>query len=110
MPARTMLQSLTAAGLIGIVSACATVNPPAATASPISATSTTTPTAAPTFTPTPPLTRTTDLPTAFQGDLPEGAVARLGQGAVTYLQLSPDGARLAVGMSSGVVVFDVATQ
>ena len=49
--------------------------------------------------------------TSFAGDyttlnLPEGAIARLGKGTVRDIAYSPDGARLAVGGSLGIWIYD----
>ena len=41
--------------------------------------------------------------------LPEGAKARLGKGTFTDMQLSTDGARLAIASSTGVWLYDVST-
>ena len=41
--------------------------------------------------------------------LPDGAKARLGKGTFTGMQLSPDGARLAIASSTGVWLYDVST-
>ena len=47
---------------------------------------------------------------ASQWGLPEGAKARLGKGAIEQIQYSPDGARLAVGSSVGIWLYDTTTE
>ena len=41
--------------------------------------------------------------------LPEGAIARLGKGTISDFAYSPDGARLAVGSSIGIWLYDART-
>lgn len=47
---------------------------------------------------------------ASEWGLPEGAKARLGKGAIEQIQYSPDGARLAVGSSVGIWLYDTTTE
>ncbi len=54
-------------------------------------------------------TTTSDAQDFSRWGLPEGAEARLGKGIIESIAYSPDGHRIAVGASTGIWIYDVAT-
>ena len=105
LPALLVCLALTACAAAGTPPVSLTPSPAPAVAATITPAAPT-PTAVP-VTPAP-LLDPSDLPSPSLGQLPPGALARLGVGILNIVAASPDGRFTAVGLSTGLLVFDAA--